>query len=35
MQAEANVAYKVPPFPEIRKPGQQQQAQPDKKQVSG
>jgi hypothetical protein len=36
MQAETNVAYKAGPLHEIRQPAQQQQqAQPDKKQVSG
>jgi hypothetical protein len=36
MQAETNVAYKARPLHEIRPPAQQQQqAQPDKKQLSG
>jgi len=36
MQAEANVAYKAGPLHEIRQPAQQQQqAQPDKKHLSG
>jgi len=36
IQAETNVAYEVPSLREIRQPAQQQQqAQPDKKQVSG
>jgi len=36
IQAETNVAYEAAPLREIRQPAQQQQqAQPDKKQVSG